>query len=71
MLQPGLTATRLDAVECLDGEGAKEWWQLAHLPLHLNSRGGVYFKQRILLVEVKTTLAFTPTTTEALANEST
>ncbi len=43
-------SNQMDVVECLDGEGATEWRRLAPLPLHLSSRGGVYFKQRILVV---------------------
>ncbi len=64
-----------DVVECLAGEGATEWWRLAPLPLPLGSPGGgVYFKQRILLVGGETTgdakssavLAFTPPTAGGL-----
>ncbi len=64
----------IDVVECLDGEGATEWRRLAPLPLPLLSRGGVYFKQRILVVGGQTTgytrtsatLAFTPPTAGGL-----
>ncbi len=45
----------IDVVECLDGEGATEWRRLAPLPMPLNSRTGVYFKQRILVVGGATT----------------
>ncbi len=52
----GLNVGRIDVVECLDGEGATEWRRLAPLPLPLSSPGGgVYFKQRILVVEGDTT----------------
>ncbi len=71
----GYNGDYIDVVECLTGEGATEWWRLAPLPLNLNSCGGVYFKQRILLVggqatgytETSATLAFHPQQTEALA----
>ncbi len=64
----------IDVVECLDGEGATEWRRLAPLPLPLRSRGGVYFKQRILVVGGETTgytktssvLAFSPPTAGGL-----
>ncbi len=64
----GYNGDYIDVVECLDGEGATEWRRLAPLPLPLNSRGGVYCKQRILVVggqttgrvETSVTLAFTP-----------
>ncbi len=64
----------IDVVEWLDGEGATEWRRLAPLPLPLNSRGGVYFKQRILVVggqttsgaDTSATLAFTPPTAGGL-----
>ncbi len=64
----GYNGDYIDVVESLDGEGATEWRRLAPLPLPLNSRGGVYFKQRILVVGGGTTgdaltsatLAFTP-----------
>ncbi len=61
----------LDVVECLDGEDATEWRRLAPLPFPLASTGGgVYFKQRILVIGGNTTglkytsatLAFTPPT---------
>ncbi len=84
-LQSRLSATRIaiggynngdrtDVVESLDGEGATEWRRLAPLPLPLNSRGGVYFKQRILVVGGQTTsgadtsaiLAFHPPTAGGL-----
>ncbi len=56
-----------DVVECLDGEGATEWRRLAPLPLPLCSPGGgVFFKQRILVVGAKTMLAFTPPTAGGL-----
>ncbi len=42
-------------VECLAGEGATEWRRLAPLPLPLDSSGGVYFKQRILIFGGETT----------------
>ncbi len=45
----------IDVVESLSDVGAMEWRQLAPLPLPLASRGGVYFKQRILLVGGLTT----------------
>ncbi len=41
---------QINAVECLGGEDATEWRQLAPLPFPVQSRGGVYFKQRVLLV---------------------
>ncbi len=65
----------IDVVEYLDGEGATEWRRLAPLPLPLASPGGgVYFKQRILVVggqttgyaETSATLAFTPPTAGGL-----
>ncbi len=64
----------IDVVECLDGEGATKWRRLAHLPLPLQSRGGVYFKQRILVVggqtagynKTSSVLAFTPPTAGGL-----
>ncbi len=71
----GYNGDYIDVVECLDGEGATEWRRLAHLPLPLSSpRGGVYFKQRILVVGGETTggaetsamLAFTPPTAGGL-----
>ncbi len=71
----GYNGNYLDVVECLDGEGAKEWRRLAPLPLPLASPGGgVYFKQRILFVGGQTTggintsalLAFTPPTAGGL-----
>ncbi len=41
----------IDVVESLDGEGETEWRRLAPPPLPLSSPGGgVYFKQRILVV---------------------
>ncbi len=63
----GYNDNYIDVVECLDGEGATEWRLLAPFPLPLNSRGGVYFKQRILFVggytaggtSTSATLAFT------------
>ncbi len=66
----GYNGNFIDVVECLDIEDATEWRRLAPLPLPLNSRGGVYFKQRILVVGGQTTgdartsatLAFTPPT---------
>ncbi len=52
----GYNADRIDVVESLDGEGATEWRRLAPLPLPLSSPGGgVYFKQRILVVGGDTT----------------
>ncbi len=70
----GYNGKYIDVVECLDGEGSTEWCRLAPLPLPLQSRGGVYFKQRILVVgglttgDVRTsaTLAFTPPTAGGL-----
>ncbi len=65
----GYNNTRFDVVECLAVGGATEWRRLAPLPLRLDSLGGgVYFKQRILVVGGQTTggantsatLAFTP-----------
>ncbi len=42
---------RIDVVECLGGESSTEWRQLAPLPTPLSSTcGGVYFKQRMLVV---------------------
>ncbi len=66
----GYNGNYLDVVESLDGEGAMEWRRLAPLPIPLSSRGGVYFKQRILVVggettgytKTSTTLAFTTPT---------
>ncbi len=66
---------RIGVVESLDGEGATEWRRLAPLPLPLDSLGGgVYSKQRILVVGGETTgytrtsatLAFTPPTAAGL-----
>ncbi len=42
-------------MELLGGEGATEWRRMTPLPLPLSSRGGVYFKQRILVVGGETT----------------
>ncbi len=65
----GYNGNFIEVVECLDGEGATEWRRLAPLPLPLSSPGGgVYFKQRIVVVGGETTggagtsavLAFTP-----------
>ncbi len=64
----------LDVVESLDGEGATKWRRLAPLPLPLTSLGGVYFKQKILVVggyttggdETSATLAFAPPTAGGL-----
>ncbi len=47
----GYNGARIDVVECLGGDGATEWRRLAPLPIPLSSGcGGVYFKQRILVV---------------------
>ncbi len=47
----GHNEKRIDVVDCLDGDGAVEWRRLAPLPLPLDSwGGGVYFKQKILVV---------------------
>ncbi len=70
----GYNDDKIDVVESLDGEGAAKWRRLSPLPLPLNSRGGVYFKQRILVVggetagyaETSATLAFTPPTAGGL-----
>ncbi len=71
----GYNGDRIDVVESLDGEGATEWRRLAPLPLPLASLGGgVYFKQRILVVggdttgrtSTSATLAFTPPTAGGL-----
>ncbi len=72
----GYNGDHIDVVECLDGEGATEWRRLAPLPLPLvaSPGGGVYFKQRILVVGGNTTgfkytsatLAFTPPTARGL-----
>ncbi len=51
----GYNGNRIDVVECLDREGAMEWRRLAPLPIPLSSRGGVYFKQKILVVGGDTT----------------
>ncbi len=52
----GYNGNRIDVVECLDGEGATEWRRLAPLPLPLDSLGGgVYFKQRVLVIGGETT----------------
>ncbi len=67
-------SNHIDVVESLDGDGATEWRRLAPLPLPLPSRGGVYFKQRVLVVggdttghaDTSTTLAFTPPTAGGL-----
>ncbi len=67
-------SNHIDVVESLDGEGATEWRRLAPLPLPLSSRGGVYFKQRILVIGGNTTgfnstsatLAFHPSTARGL-----
>ncbi len=64
----------IDIVECRGGEGATDWRRLAPLPLPLNSRCGVYFKKRILVVGCETTgnvktsdtLAFIPPTAGGL-----
>ncbi len=67
----GYNGSYIDVVECLDGEGATKWRRLAPFPLPLASRGGVYFKHRILFVGGDTTggaatLAFTPPTAGGL-----
>ncbi len=70
----GFNENYLDVVECLGGEGATEWRRLAPLPIPLNSRGGVFFKQRILVIGGQTTgyaktsavLAFHPPTAGGL-----
>ncbi len=70
----GYNSKYIDVVECLDGEGATEWRRLAPLPLPLSSRGGVYFKHRILVAggdttgyaETSATLVFTPPTAGGL-----
>ncbi len=71
----GYNGNPIDVVESLDGEGATEWRRLAPLPLPLASPGGgVYFKQRILVVGGQTTggaftsatLALTPPTAGGL-----
>ncbi len=70
----GYNGDYIDVVECLGREGAMEWRRLAPLPIPLSSRGGVYFKQRILVVGGETTgaaftsdtLAFTPPTAGGL-----
>ncbi len=71
----GYNCDYTDVVESLDGEGATEWRRLAPLPLPLDSLGGgVYFKQRVLVVGGQTTggadtsamLAFTPPTAGGL-----
>ncbi len=67
---------RIDVAECFDGEGDTEWRRLAPLPSPLSSCGGVYFKQRILVIGGDTTgdamisdmLTFNPSTAEELAN---
>ncbi len=67
-------SNRIDVVEFLGGEDATDWRRLAPLPLPLASRGGVYFKQRILVVGGRTKggaltsamLAFTPPTAGGL-----
>ncbi len=47
----GYNGDYIDVVESLNGEGATEWRRLAPLPLPLSSPGGgIYFKQRILVV---------------------
>ncbi len=51
----GYNGNFIDVVECLNGVGATEWRRLAPLPLPLNSRGGVYFKQKILVIGGQTT----------------
>ncbi len=64
----GYNGEYIDVVECLTGEGATAWRRLAPLPFPIRSRGGVYFKQRILVVGGLTTdytlsadmLAFNP-----------
>ncbi len=64
----------IDVVECLGGEGATQSRRLASLPLPLSSRGGVYFKHRILVAGGETTgcvftsatLAFHPPTAGGL-----
>ncbi len=69
----GYNGKYIDVVKCLALEGATEW-RLAPLPLPLNSRGGVYFKQRISVVggwttggtRTSATLAFTPPTAGGL-----
>ncbi len=71
----GYNGDRNDVVECPDGEDSTEWRRLAPLPLPLSSPGGgVYFKQRILVVGGNTTdfnstsdtFAFTPPTAGGL-----
>ncbi len=71
----GYNGSFIYVVDSLDGVGATEWRRLAPLPLPLSAPGGgVYFKQRILVVGGKTTggaktpatLAFTSSTTGGL-----
>ncbi len=70
----GYNGKYIDVVESLAGEDSTEWRRLAPLPLPLNSRGGVYFKQRILVTggnttggaDTSATLAFTPPTAGGL-----
>ncbi len=64
----GYNGNYIDVVECLAGEGATEWRRLS------SPGGGVYFKQRILVIGGNTTggaftsatLAFTPPTAGGL-----
>ncbi len=65
----------VDVMECLAVDGATGWHRLAPLPLPLDCPGGgVYFKQRILLIGGETAgyaktsamLAFTPPTAGGL-----
>lgn len=50
----GFNDQRVDVVEHLPTENAPEWKRLAPLPLPLSSRGGVYFKRRVLVVGGRT-----------------
>ncbi len=70
----GFNGDHIDVVECLDGEAVTGWRRLAPLPLSLSSRGGVYFKQRVLVIggettngdNISATLAFHPPTAGGL-----
>ncbi len=51
----GYNGDYIDVVECLTGEDATEWRRLAPLPFPMKTCGGLFFKQKILVVGGETT----------------